>query len=231
MANYTTPLNLRKPTRTAGDNNVVDVELDVNGNMSLLDDNMVLYLATSGSRPSSPFQGMMIYETDTTNIMLWDGTEWESLGNNNSGKGRVAYVSSTTSGTTLTSASAETLYISVSFSRDTDRKYLVETGFYTECTATTAPPGGAQARVRYAAGASVTTAGTLLGSFTVFNPLGTGTANAEHFYSAFEIPGGGSGTHTVGLFMGGVGVNDSMRFSGAASARTNWLSIRDSGAA
>ncbi len=230
MATYTTDLVLRKPSRVLGNYDTVNVELDVNDNMNKLDDNMVLYLATSGSRPSSPFDGMMIYETDTTSIMLWNGTEWESYGNNNSGKGRNGYVTSTTNGATLTSASAETLYISTTFTREANRRYLVEVSFYVECTATTAAPGGAQVRVRWAAGASVTTAGTSMGEFTVFAPLGTGVNNTEHYYAAFELPPSGSGTHCVGIFMFGVGVNDSMRFAGGASARTNTITVRDIGA-
>lgn len=34
---------------------------------------------TSTTRPASPFQGMIIYETDTTRMMMWDGDSWENI--------------------------------------------------------------------------------------------------------------------------------------------------------
>ena len=37
-------------------------------------------VCTSVTRPASPWQGMLIYETDTTNIMLWTGGAWVARG-------------------------------------------------------------------------------------------------------------------------------------------------------
>lgn len=36
-------------------------------------------VCTSTTRPSSPFQGQLIYETDTNRILVWDNSEWERV--------------------------------------------------------------------------------------------------------------------------------------------------------
>ncbi len=35
-----------------------------------------IQVVTSGTRPASPFEGLMIYETDTDNILTYNGTAW-----------------------------------------------------------------------------------------------------------------------------------------------------------
>ncbi|MEV0151581.1 MULTISPECIES: hypothetical protein [unclassified Nonomuraea] len=47
--------------------------------------NQVVVVCTSGTRPSSPAEGRVIYETDTDRMMIWDGTAWaEALINSTS---------------------------------------------------------------------------------------------------------------------------------------------------
>ena len=36
-------------------------------------------VCTSGTRPSSPVEGMVIYETDTDNLKVWDGAAWQTI--------------------------------------------------------------------------------------------------------------------------------------------------------
>jgi hypothetical protein len=38
-----------------------------------------IVVCTSGTRPSSPPEGMHIYETDTDRLMKWNGSAWESV--------------------------------------------------------------------------------------------------------------------------------------------------------
>lgn len=33
-------------------------------------------VCTSSTRPASPFEGQMIYETDTDKVLIWDGSAW-----------------------------------------------------------------------------------------------------------------------------------------------------------
>ena len=37
-------------------------------------------VVTSGTRPGSPSEGQIIYETDTDSFFGWDGTEWAAIG-------------------------------------------------------------------------------------------------------------------------------------------------------
>jgi hypothetical protein len=37
-------------------------------------------VTTSTARPAAPTTGLQVYETDTTNSMVWDGTTWKSVG-------------------------------------------------------------------------------------------------------------------------------------------------------
>ena len=36
-------------------------------------------VCTSTTRPASPFDGQVIYETDTDRAMVWNGTSWVVL--------------------------------------------------------------------------------------------------------------------------------------------------------
>lgn len=42
--------------------------------------NQGLQVTTSGARPSSPAEGMVIYETDTDKVMVYDGSAWVRVG-------------------------------------------------------------------------------------------------------------------------------------------------------
>ena len=36
-------------------------------------------VCTSTTRPSNPFEGQMIYETDTDVVAVWNGTAWRNI--------------------------------------------------------------------------------------------------------------------------------------------------------
>jgi hypothetical protein len=60
----------------------------------------------STSRPSTPFDGMMIYETDTNLVRIWNGTAWKTLAYSDYTSGSVLQVVSTTKTDTFTTTSA-----------------------------------------------------------------------------------------------------------------------------
>ena len=35
-------------------------------------------VCTSSTRPANPYEGQVIYETDTNNLRFWSGSAWES---------------------------------------------------------------------------------------------------------------------------------------------------------
>lgn len=82
MAAHTTRLNLYLPgggsSGTITPDEPVDID-KINDNMRLLDDAIGFRIVTSGTRPTAPFIGQPIKETDTGDIRYWDGDSWEQL--------------------------------------------------------------------------------------------------------------------------------------------------------
>lgn len=62
-------------------------------------------VCTSTSRPTSPFDGMMIYETDTNLVRIWNGTAWKTLAYSDYTNGTLLQVVSSTYSTAVTSSS------------------------------------------------------------------------------------------------------------------------------
>ena len=53
-------------------------------------------VCTSSNRPANPYDGMMIYETDTNLVRIWNGTAWKTLSYSDYTNGSVIQVQSTT---------------------------------------------------------------------------------------------------------------------------------------
>jgi hypothetical protein len=70
----TTRLGLVKPTPGTGEN----VNLSqMNANLDKIDGSAAGFtVCTSGTKPASPYTGQQIFETDTGNILFWDGSSW-----------------------------------------------------------------------------------------------------------------------------------------------------------
>lgn len=82
MATSTTKLGLTKPDFV----DVVDIT-DLNNNADKLDSAIGSTIVTSITRPSTPFTGQVIFETDTELSFVWDGSTWKPSGG---GGGNVA---------------------------------------------------------------------------------------------------------------------------------------------
>lgn len=234
MATNTPNLGMRKPTKGDGGDadDFVNVVADVNTNMDLIDQNINLRLATSGNRPSAPYPGSFILETDTGNIRIWNSvtSNWDWVASDNTPWGRQARTTSTTDGASLTSVSAETLYISATWTAQSDRRYWVEIGCHVQAVVLAGAVAQGNVKVRYTAGAAVTTAGTQVGADLVVSMVnGAGTTNAERVYSMYELPLGLSGQHTVGLFLAYFSTaGDTIGFDGATD-KINHINVRDVG--
>jgi hypothetical protein len=76
MATTTTRLVLRKPDPTPGTGDLVNASLDLNANWDKVDAAVGAVACTSGARPASPFNGQFARETDTGNLILWNGGLW-----------------------------------------------------------------------------------------------------------------------------------------------------------
>lgn len=70
MATTTTRMGLRKP----GTSDTVNVTTDLDNNFDLLDAGASTTQATTTTRPSTPFQGQAVFETDTGLLVVSNGT-------------------------------------------------------------------------------------------------------------------------------------------------------------
>lgn len=95
MADFTTRLALRKPDPDPITGDDVDAALDINANMDKIDAAVGCAVCTSGTRPGSPFQGQLIFETDTGKVLVYNGSTWKHIISINTGSG-VAWTGDTT---------------------------------------------------------------------------------------------------------------------------------------
>jgi hypothetical protein len=65
-------------------------------------------VCTSSSRPSSPYDGQMIYETDTNLVRIWNGTAWKTLSYSDATNGAILQIVQATT-TTQVSTTSSTL--------------------------------------------------------------------------------------------------------------------------
>jgi len=71
-------------------------------------------VCTSTTRPTAPYEGQMIYETDTDMVALWNGSAWRYTGSTTTTNGTVLQMTSTISGTMTTLTSATYIDIDIS---------------------------------------------------------------------------------------------------------------------
>lgn len=74
MPDYTPRMNLSKPS---GGEDVSVAQL--NSNFDKLDANTGAFVCTSTTRPSTPYEGMLILETDTKNVKVRVGSAWRNV--------------------------------------------------------------------------------------------------------------------------------------------------------
>lgn len=65
-------------------------------------------VCTSSTRPTSPFEGQMIYETDTDVLAIWNGTAWRIMGASTPTNGTVLQVVTATKVDTFSMTSTVT---------------------------------------------------------------------------------------------------------------------------
>ncbi len=79
MPTYTSKLNLYRPgggsQSIGGVDEVADID-KLNGNFTLLDAAFGVTICTSSTRPSSPYPGQQIYETNTKLSYVYSGSAW-----------------------------------------------------------------------------------------------------------------------------------------------------------
>lgn len=223
MANYTSRLGLRKPDYTDSESVIQDVD----NNFQTIDDRINANLYTSTTRPIDPYNGQLIYETDTHLLAInIPGSGWVYVGGQAYAKGKMAVV---TSDVDSSGASNNEIgpFISVTFTATAGRRYWVETTF--SCSFTTGSGNGASChpRVRWASGASVTTAGTQIGADVLANMV-WGPNIPQDFWQLYEFVPNVTGSITVGLFLASLDSTHTTKFDQASDSSAQ-LFVRDVG--
>ena len=62
-------------------------------------------VCTSSTRPASPFEGQMVYETDTDMVVVWNGSAWRYIAATTPTNGTVLQIVNATTSTQLSTAS------------------------------------------------------------------------------------------------------------------------------
>jgi len=91
-------------------------------------------VCTSTTRPSTPYQGMVIYETDTARTLVWNGSAWVFLSTSSAGDvGLVKVIPTSVSGTgvslgsdgTITFSSTSSMTVNGAFSSTYDNYRMI----------------------------------------------------------------------------------------------------------
>jgi hypothetical protein len=98
-------------------------------------------VCTSGTRPTAPYEGQFIYETDTDMLAIWNGTAWRYIASTTATSGSILQV---TEGTTQTQVSVssttftDTLLTATIVPKSSTSKILVlySQSLYTQSVAT-----------------------------------------------------------------------------------------------
>lgn len=224
MATSTTRLGLRKPAN--GD--VVNVVSDVNANMDKIDSSINLFPCISSTKPALPYTGQLILLTDAQVVQCWTGSQWVTIGGSGA-LGKMGLANITADSALQNNASGETgPHMSITFTADASRRYWVESLVSVVTDGGSGVRSEGVQRLRRAAGASVTTAGTQVGNDCPITAL-RGPNGAKWSKRIWEITPGISGQTTVGFFVIVPFDTDSLRIRATGAEYKGTLVVRDVG--
>ena len=81
-------------------------------------------VANTAARPTSPFEGQAIYQTDTDEVLYYNGTSWSRPWN--MPWGQVGYVRRTTGDTTVTTSMTDIVGVTTTFTAVSGRLYAAQ---------------------------------------------------------------------------------------------------------
>jgi hypothetical protein len=91
---------------------------------------------SAATRPASPFEGQMIYETDTDKVLVWNGSAWYP--NWNTAWGSVGYVALTSLSQTGITTAVDITGATITFTAIANRRYKASWSLYTNTSAASA---------------------------------------------------------------------------------------------
>lgn len=213
-----------------------DVVKDIDNNLDIIDKNINLTPCTNATRPALLYRGQMILETDTKRIYIADIISgvlaWVPLKLQNA-KGLVAFTGDITEYATLTIGMAAEAgpYLGTTITADPLRRYWVEVNIKLASNFASNNPAEIDANIRWAAGAAVTNAGTVIGGMSKLSAYKGNPDTMCNFNLIREVPPGvWNGQTTVAIFLKNVSTapaTDAKVTAGAGLRNT--LLIKDVG--
>ena len=175
-------------------------------------------VCTTATRPASPYEGQMIYETDTDKVLVWNGSAWYP--NWNTAWGLVALTSSQTSSASINTTETAML-TSSSFTAVANRYYKLS--YYEPFVQPSSPaPGYMTFRIRL-----TNTSGTTY-QYADIEPIGAGIDGQMIHLQVITTLTAGS---TVIVGTGKTSTNTFLAYGGAALGATRQLIVEDIGPA
>lgn len=175
-------------------------------------------VCTSSNRPANPFDGMMIYETDTDKTLVWNGSAWYA--NWNSAWGLVALTSSQTSSASI-GTTETTMLTSPSFTAIANRYYKLS--YYEPFVQPSNPaPGYMTFRIRL-----TNTSGAVY-QYADIEPVGAGIDGQMIHLQIITTLSAGS---TVIVGTGKSSSNTFLAYGGSSLGATRQLIVEDIGPA
>ena len=152
-------------------------------------------VCTSSTRPASPYQGQAIWETDTSKLLIWNGSGWYAPWN--LPWGNIGYVSLTTLSQTGITSAVDVTGATITFTAVANRRYRASWCVYTNTSAT-----GSTTNVFLVEGsttlqqATATAGAATVGCFVNGQYIGTHAAGSVTWKLRTQLQSG-SGTSTV----------------------------------
>jgi hypothetical protein len=164
-------------------------------------------VCTSTTRPASPYEGQVIYQTDTDQTLVWNGTAWRILSSaavtNGSVLQIVAGATNTQTGKSNGTYATSTLTATITPTATTNKILVM---FTQTCSTDTASGtlglklvqtiGGSDTTIQTWTYALQSTAGGLYGSFAQNTLVSPGSTSAVTFRTDMALTGGSGNVYT-----------------------------------
>lgn len=182
-------------------------------------------VCTSTTRPSTPFEGQMIYETDTNRVLVYEGAAWVAIADTDTPPG-LELIKAQTVGSAVASVTVSSCFSStydsyrIVISNVTMSSTASGTAVYLKMHDGTNPASTnynwAYIRLDIAAGVSAVSSGALQ-TDGVFIGRGTG----DKFGTAFDVINPNLATHTLFPFLSAVNVSTGYMYTGSGMHQTS----------
>jgi hypothetical protein len=230
MGLLTSRMSLFKATRGNPSDDIISVTADFDNNFTAIDNTINAGPYTSTARPTNPYQGQLIYETDTGYVRIWDGTTWTIRGYKNQSLGWKQETLMVADGANQTSGNNEVMTpLTATFTSELGRRYWVETICWFNLVSGSAHSQLTQ-QIRWKAGGTVSITDTqVLPQVTHSCGIdGTGATNSRSLAGLWEFVPNIAGQVTVGLSYTVITASRTVSLLGTG-ARESYLLVRDVG--